>query len=90
MLLLGTKKVHSPFQKNLRLQKDVAMRSPLGPVLHGIFMVHLEQTLMPKLEKFITTLKRRVDDTITYIKPDSIMEVIKVLHKLPENTKFSY
>ena len=28
------------------------MGSPLGLVLAGIFMLHLERTLMPKIEKF--------------------------------------
>ena len=42
------------FGNNIYQQKDdAAMRSPLGPVLTGIFMVQLEKTLMPVLEKFM-------------------------------------
>ena len=48
-----TKNVHFTF-KNIYQQKDgIAMWSPLGAVLTGKFMLHLEKTLMPKLEKLI-------------------------------------
>ena len=36
------------------------MEFPLGPVLAGIFMVHLERTVMPELEKFMKPWKRYV------------------------------
>ena len=53
LLLLCTKNVHFTFGNNIYQEKDgVAMGSTLGPVLAGIFMVHLEST-MPKLEKFM-------------------------------------
>ena len=46
---------------------------------------------MQKLKKLILThLKRFLDDTITYIKPDFIMSTINILNKLYENVKFSY
>ena len=66
------------------------MGSPLGPVLAGIFIVNLERTLMPELEKFMKTWKRSVDDTITYIKPDFIMIVIGILNKFHQNHKLTY
>ena len=54
LLLLHTKSVHLTFQNEIYQQRDgVAMGSPLGPVLAGVFMVHLERTLMPQLEKFM-------------------------------------
>ena len=41
MLTLCTKNVHFTFNGDIYLQTDgVAMGSPLGPVLAGIFMVH--------------------------------------------------
>ena len=40
------------------------MYSPLGPVLAGIFMVHLEHTLIPKLTEHMHPWKRYVGDTI--------------------------
>ena len=53
-------------------------------------MVYLERTLIPELEKCIKTWKRYVHDTITYIKPDFIMNVIDILNKFPKNIKFTY
>ena len=66
------------------------MGSPFGPVLAGIFMVHLERTLMPELEKFMKPWKRYVNDTITYIKPDFITNVIDILNKFHQKIKFTY
>lgn len=91
LLLLFTTNVHFTYDNDIYQQKDgVAMGSPLGPVLAGIFMVHLERTLMPKLEKFIKPWKRYVDDTITYIKPGSINVVINILNNFHQNIKFTY
>ena len=46
LLILCAKNIHFTFRNNIYQQKDgVAMGSPLGPVLAGIFMVHLERTL---------------------------------------------
>ena len=46
LLILCTKNVYFTFRNNIYQQKDgVAIGSPLGPVLAGIFMVHLEKTL---------------------------------------------
>ena len=71
LLSLCTKNVHFIFENDIYQQKDdVVMGSPLRPVLAGIFMIHLERTLTPELEKFMKPWKRYVDDTITYIKPD--------------------
>ena len=65
------------------------MGSPLGPVLTGIFVVHLERTLMPELEKFMKPWKRYADDTITYIKSYFITNVINILNKFHQNIKFT-
>ena len=79
------------FWKCIYQQKDgVAMGSLLGPVLAGIFMVHLERTLMPEQDKFLKPWKRYVDDTITYIKPNFITNVIDILNKFHQNIKFTY
>ena len=54
LLLLCTKNVYFTFGNNIYQQKDgVAMGSHLGPVLARTFMVHLERTLTPELEKFL-------------------------------------
>ena len=50
MLLLCTKDVHFLFKDKIYQQTDgVATRSPLGPILAGVFMVELETTIVPTL-----------------------------------------
>ena len=91
LLLLCTKNVYFTFENNIYQQNNgVALGHPLGPMLAGIFMVHLEKTLMPKLEKFMKAWKRYVDGTITYIKPDFITDVVNILNKYHENIKITY
>ena len=75
-----TRNVNFNFGNNIYQQKDgAAMEFPIGAVLAGISMVDLERTLIPELEKFMKPLKRYVNDTITYIKPDLITDVIDIL-----------
>ena len=50
LLLLCTKEVHFTYSNGIYQQNDdVAMRSPLGPVLAGIFMADLETSIIPTL-----------------------------------------
>ena len=50
LLLLCTKIVHFTFNNDIYQQCDgVAMGSPLGPVIAGIFMVELERTINNKI-----------------------------------------
>ena len=83
LLSLCTKNVHFTFGNNIYQQKHgVAMEFPIGAVLAGIFMVDLERTLMPELEKFMKSLKRYVNDSIICIKPDFIKpNVIDILNR---------
>ena len=91
LLLLCTKNIHFTFGNNIYQQKDgVVMGYPLGPVLAGILMVHLERTFMLELDKFMKPWKRYADDAITYIKLDFITNVIDILNKFHENIKFTY
>jgi len=54
--------------KESNIQTDgVAMGSPLGPVIAGIFMVELEQKLLPELSTMMTPWFRYVDDTINCV-----------------------
>ena len=58
------------------------MGSPLGPVIAGIFMVELERNLLPTLSQYMTSWKRYVDDTISYVKVDCIENLLKsFIHK---------
>ena len=90
LLLLCTKNVNFTFQNNVYQQKDgVAMVSPLGPILVGIFIVELERDLIPKLSKYLKTWTRNVYDKITSIKPGCVSKVINTLNNFIENIKFT-
>ena len=91
LLILCTKNAHFSLDGQIYIQCDgVAMGSPLGPVLVGIFMVELERTLIPQLREHMMSWKRFVDDTITSIKSASIPYVINVLNSFHSNTEFTY
>ena len=53
------------------------MGSPLALVLANIFMVELEQNIIPKLSNDISSWKRYVDNTICFIKLTSINNVLE-------------
>ena len=90
ILLLCTKNVHFSYNGITYQQFDeVMMVSPLGSVFAGIFMVHLERTLIPMLTEHMNPWKRYVDDTIKIIKEASIAYVLTVLNNFHENTKFT-
>ena len=51
MLILCTENVHFTFKSRKYVQTDgVALGSPLGPV----FMIEIENSLLPNLTKYIT------------------------------------
>ena len=81
ILHLCTKNVHFSYNDIIYQQCDgVVMGSPLGLLLVGYFMVHLESTLIPKLTEHINPWKRYFDDAILIIKETSITHVITVLN----------
>ena len=76
LLNLCAKSVHFTSAGNIYVQNDgVAMGSPLGPVLANIFMVELEQSVIPTLMDKMKCWTRYVDDTLCYTKTDSIVDV---------------
>ena len=63
-----TKGVHFTFCGETFTQTDgVAMRSQLGRVLGGIFMVQLKTHLIPTLKDHLLCRKRYVDDIICFL-----------------------
>ena len=91
LLLLCSKNVHFTFNNDIYQQCDgVAMGSPLGPVIAGIFMVDLARTLLPRLIEYMTPWKRYVDDTIATIKLTSIDYVLRILNIFYKDIKFTY
>ena len=71
------------FQQN----DGVAMGSPLGPVLSGIFTVKPENGLVPILNDSMTGFGY---DTITFVKNDGIAYVLDQLNNFLERIQFTY
>ena len=91
LLMLCTKNVHFTYDNKVYQQNDgVAMGSPLGPVLSEIFMVELENSLVPTLNESMTLWRRFVDDTKTFVKNDSIAYVLDQLNSFHEQIQFTY
>ena len=91
MLLLCTKDVHFLFADEIYQQTNgVAMGSPLGPILAGIFMVELETTTVPTLGNLLRKWKRYVDDTYCIAKADSVNEILLKLTSFHMNIQFTY
>ena len=66
------------------------MGSPLRSALSGIFMVKLENSLVLTLNESLTLWQRFVDDTIKFVKNDSIAYVLDQLNSFLEQTQFTY
>ena len=58
----------------------LAMGSTLGPVLANIFMVHLENSVIPTLSEKLTFWNRYVDDTIAFVKRNDVLNVLNLLN----------
>ena len=90
LLTICTKNVHFHFNNNIYIQIDgVAMGSPLGPVLANIFMVKLENVLVPKLNDRVKKWRCFADDTFVYVKRGSIEYVLFIQNLFHNNTKFT-
>ena len=73
LILLCTKNVHFTFNGETFTQVDgVAMRSPLAPILAGIFMVELERNLIPILKDHLSCWRRYVHDIFVSSKMDRL------------------
>ena len=84
------KKVHFTYDNTVYQQNDeVAMVSPLSPVLSGIFMVKLENDLVRALNKSMT-LWHFADDAITSVKNNTIVYVLDQLNNFHERIQFTY
>ncbi|XP_066936747.1 uncharacterized protein [Clytia hemisphaerica] len=89
LLEMCTKNVHFTFNNQTYQQIDgVAMGSPLGPVIAGIFMVELETNIVPKMSDSVKIWKRYVDDTFCVIKKGKDNIILRELNK-NEHVKFT-
>ena len=91
VLILRTKYVHFTFESRTYVQTDgVDVGSPLGPVLAGIFMIKLENSLLPNLTKYITFWKRYVEDTSCFVKIGTTEFIISVLSSFDKIIQFMF
>ena len=90
LITLCTKNVPFTFNNEIYQQRDdVAMRSPLGPVLAEIIMVELENSIVSKLNSHLQFWKRYVDDTLTIFKEGSTNHVLQQLNSFHLNIQFT-
>ena len=66
------------------------MGSPLGPVFTDIFMVELENNIVPVLGENLSLWKRYVDDTICFVKIGTINYIKTILNNFDLNITFTY
>ena len=90
-LTLCTKNVHFAFESRIYVQTDfVATGSHLGAVLVDIFMIELENSLLPNMNKYITFWTRYVDDKICFVKIGTTEFIISLLNSFDENIQFTF
>ena len=53
-------------------------------------MVELERTILPALREHMSPWKRYIDDTISYIKEESIEHVLSKSNGFHDNIEFTY
>ena len=76
---------------HMYVRKDeVAMGSPLAPVLAVIFMVELERVIIPKLSQHLQFWKHYVDDTICFVRDGCQEFVLSCLNSFHNSIQFTY
>ena len=66
------------------------MKSRLGPHLANVFLVELENILVPRLHQDVKKWRRSVDDTFAYVKNESSDYVLTTLNSFHPNISFTY
>ena len=80
--------VHLTFNNETYIQVyDVAMSSPLGPVLANIFMVELKTSTLPNLSNKVKLWKRYVDDTYCLAGSEYIDNILLVINSFQKKYK---
>ena len=90
LLALCTKNVYFTLNNEVYVQNDgVAMGAPLGSILANVFLVELENALVPRLYQHVKKARRYVDDTFPYAKNESSDYVLTILNSFQPNISFS-
>ena len=66
------------------------MGSLSGPILAGTFMVELERTLIPTLNRHLNNWYSFVDDTFSFINCQSVYCILFVLNNFHPHIQFTY
>ena len=91
LLMLCTKNVHLSYNNTVCQQNDgVSVRSSLGPVLSGIFIVNFENSLVPTLNESMARWRHFVDNTVTFAENDNIVYVLDQLNNFHKQIQFTY
>ena len=90
LLFLWTKHVHFKFNDEIYNQSDgVAKGLPLGPLFANIFMISLEENILPNLESYLWNWRRYID-IFAYVLSEKIDLIIHELNSYHLNIKFTY
>ena len=66
------------------------MGSSLDPVLAGIIMVELENTMVPRLSNHLYLWRQYIDDTFIFVKEKSNTFVLEELNSYHPHLQFTY
>ena len=66
------------------------MRSPLGPVFDGAFMVEVETSVRITLCRSLLKWERYVGDTFCYVKIGTVNDLLNKLNGFHQNIQFTH
>ena len=73
--------MHFKFNGEVNIQcHGVAMGLPLGPLLASLYIISLEQNILPKLQSYSCNWRRYIDDNLAYVLPEKIDLIIHELN----------
>ena len=81
---------NNKFEQTSRQCDGVAMGSPLGPLFANIFMISLEENILPNLESYLYNWRRYIDDIFAYVLREMLDLIIHELNSYHSNIKFTY
>ena len=87
MLTLCTKNQQFTFDN--QVYQQLAMWSPLGPALAGIFVAKLETRTLSTLGNIVLNWKRFINETTGYVKNGSIDIILSKLNSFHPNIQFT-